>query len=624
MSMSQAGESHAFCPVLHLPPARFCQSALGLVMTWGDVVTVARNKLNRAGTTVAGLGLLLTAGAVPSAHPTPVPAKASASSVMRSRVASRLGRTDPLSSGLRAWLAGPPSKPASARRTAATPSIGTNVDANDPALDLGAGQSETAVAAQRRGASTLLLVGWNDASGMFGVPTTASGSLTGVAVSGDGGRHFTDLIGLPNQNPDQHWSGDPSIAALGDGRHFAVSSLYYPSTSACSDGRPAYGTIAVSMATANAAGTSATLSLPVPVTLPGNLCSLGTPGQPSQLSTLDKDWISFDPASRTLAVSYTRFFFPPPPVCGPNGCTVPPGSHTGTGQIEVIRAHVPTNPAALSTVSFTKPVVAWGEEPACPAGRPSSEKARCGAADQGAYVGLAPGGDAYLGWERNTNSNSSGNGDPSVYIHAALVPARASQASVGGPSHPVVLSAGQPHANPSGGVKSLDTVSIAGYDRGPGQDFPRLAINTATRSVVFVWNDASLHPLGDIWLRTAPLGLAGLGKTVRVNDDSSYGLHFLPAVSVRSNGSICTSWYDRRLGGANSTRTDYFADCRATAGDNSRDIRVTTGATDWAATSSLIFPSFGDYTDNATDGTHTYFAWSDGRLGIPQPFIDHR
>src|ERR1019366_7275955 len=112
----------------------------------------------------------------------------------------------------------------------------------------------------------------------------------------------------------------------------------------------------------------------------------------------------------------------------------------------------------LSTASFTKPVVAWGEEPACPAGRPSSEKARCGAADQGAYVGLPPGGAAYLGWERNINSNASANGDPSVYIHAALVPARASQASVGGPSHPVVLSAGPPHPHPPAGRKSLDTV----------------------------------------------------------------------------------------------------------------------------------------------------------------------
>jgi hypothetical protein len=170
----------------------------------------------------------------------------------------------------------------------------------------------------------------------------------------------------------------------------------------------------------------------------------------------------------------------------------------------------------------------------------------------------------------------------------------------------------------------LDTVPIAGYNRGLGQDFPRLAINSHDHGVVFAWNDASLHPLGDIWLRSASYGLNSMTKTVRVNDDNSYALHFLPAVSVRSNGTICTSWYDRRLWGADSTRTDYYADCRATAAGNAKDVRITTGSTDWAGTSSFILPNFGDYTDNATDGTTTYFTWSDGRLGVPQPFTDHR
>jgi hypothetical protein len=53
-------------------------------------------------------------------------------------------------------------------------------------------------------------------------------------------------------------------------------------------------------------------------------------------------------------------------------------------------------------------------------------------------------------------------------------------------------------------------------------------------------------------------------------------------------------------------------------------MRITTGSTDWAGTGSLIDPNFGDYTDNATDGTRTYFTWSDGRIGVPQPFVDSR
>lgn len=443
-------------------------------------------------------------------------------------------------------------------------------------------------------------------------------------MSGDGGRHFTDLIGLPNNNTDEQWSGDPSIVSMGDGTLFLVSSLYYPSSRACIDGLPAYGTVAVSVATVNSAGTGARFTAPIPVALPGDLCTLNTSDQPVSISTLDKDWVSYDPVSRTVAVSYTRFYFPPPLICDASGCTQDPGGHTGNGQIEIARATLPANPMSLSTAAFGRPVVLWPEEPNCPVGTPSSEQSRCGAVNQGAYAAVALGGATYVAWERNIDSNLYGNGDTSVYLHAAMVPAQTNAPSIGGPSHRVVLSTGQPHGNPAGGTKSLDTVLIAGYSRGQGQDFPRVAIDSHARTVVFVWNDASAHPLGDIWIRSAPYGLGSLGKTGRVNDDSSYAMHILPAVSVHSDGTISTSWYDRRIGGADSTRTDYYADCRATAAANSTDIRVTTGSTDWAGTSSLINPNFGDYTDNATDGTMTYFAWSDGRLGIPQPFTGRR
>jgi hypothetical protein len=37
--------------------------------------------------------------------------------------------------------------------------------------------------------------------------------------------------------------------------------------------------------------------------------------------------------------------------------------------------------------------------------------------------------------------------------------------------------------------------------------------------------------------------------------------------------------------------------------------------------SSDIIPNFGDYTDNFAVGSHDYVAWSDGRLGVPQPFM---
>jgi hypothetical protein len=277
----------------------------------------------------------------------------------------------------------------------------------------------------------------------------------------------------------------------------------------------------------------------------------------------------------------------------------------------------------MTTASFGHPVVVWPEEPLCPDNVPSSERLRCGAVNQGAYVANGDDGSIYVAWERNVYSNP-GDGDQYVYEHTAVIPAGANVPSRGDESHPVVLTDGQLHSSSAGGVKSLDTVPIPGYSRGLGNDFPRVAMDSSRHRVVFVWNDASRHPLGDIWLRTATPSLGSLGRISRVNDGNSYALHFLPAVSVRTNGTICTSWYDRRRGGATSTVTDYYADCRTTPAHNATDMRITTGSTDWAGTGSLIDPNFGDYTDNATDGTRTYFTWSDGRIGVPQPFVDSR
>jgi hypothetical protein len=578
--------------------------------------------LGRSAGYVAAVGALLAAAAFTTSTVQAAPQKAS--TPLRTRVATALGDEKRLSSGLRMWLAGPPAA-RQPQRQAAPPSFGANVDANEPGRDLAAGQSETAIAAQRGGGGRRLVVaGWNDISAfLVADPTSRLASGTGIGLSGDGGAHFRDLVGLANNNQDQQWSGDPVVVSLGDGRHFAVASLYYPSVRACTGTTPAYGTVAVTIATVNSAGTGASLTPPVPVTLPGNLCTASAPEQPADLATLDKDWMAYDPHSRTLAVSYTRFFFPPPPVCDPNGCTFPSGGHSGNGQIEIVRAAVPADPARLSAGSFGAPAVVWPEEPNCADGVTSSPARRCGALNQGAYAAVAASGETYVGWERNVGSNIV-DGDPFVYIHAARVPAGRSAPAVGGTAHPVVVSTGQAHGSRAGGTKSLDTTFIAGYSRGQGQDFPRVAIDAHAGRVLYEWNDASVHPLGDIWLRSASLDLGSLDRTARVNDDTGLALHFLPAVSVRPNGTICSSWYDRRLGGASSTVTDYYAECRTAPGRNGTDVRITTGSTDWNGTSSAIDPNFGDYTDNATDGTRTYFTWSDGRVGVPQPFVARR
>ena len=529
------------------------------------------------------LGLTLATGLLTVA-PTP------------SLAASPLGKLKPamLSQGARLWLARPSSHQ-NAPRAQANPSFGTNVDANDPSRDLAGGQSETAIAA----AGQRVVAAWNDISGALVQPTTSRrASVTGVGFSANGAHSFTDLIGLPNNDPNQQWSGDPTVVAVDGGRAFIVGSLYFPNSNFdnldCS--HPARFDVAVSVARVTTTG-AVTFTNPIVAVPGGNLCELlQSPNPAPDIALLDKEWLSYDPASRTLAVSYARIFLT--------------GARSGNGQVELARAHVPANPAALTSAAFGNPVVVWPEEPTV--------------INTGAYVAAAPGGTAYVAWERNIVSNLGGSGDPYVYIHVAAVAPGATSPSVGGPGRPVVVTRGQVNSSPQGGVKSLDGVVIAGYNRGIGQDFPRVAVDARLRSVIVEWNDASLHPLGDIFLRAFPLSLGSPGQIRKVNDDNSFALHFLPAVSVRADGSIVSSWYDRRRGGANSAVTDYFGEVRQTPTSQGQDFRITTGPTDWTKDSSIIVPNFGDYTDNASSGTRTWFTWSDGRIGVPQPFVDAR
>ena len=98
------------------------------------------------------------------------------------------------------------------------------------------------------------------------------------------------------------------------------------------------------------------------------------------------------------------------------------------------------------------------------------------------------------------------------------------------------------------------------------------------------------------------------------------------------NGLLSVSWFDRRLN-PNTALTDVYAalaiDPRITSTPKSNS-RVTNVSSDWNAVSSDIVPNFSNYTDNYlfnTSGKHAsstlFVAWSDGRLGDPQPFEAH-
>ena len=525
--------------------------------------------------------VFLVAAALIAAGSTP--ARPEDHSLQKGAIKIRDGRV--LSQGARAWF-DPPRAGEEDDETgfAPTPSFGSNVDANDPMRDLAAGQSETAIAAS----GDTVMAAWNDVSGfLVGDPTRRRASVTGVGISHDGAKTFTDLIGLPNNDPNQQWFGDPAVVAVDD-EHFIVASFWLPAIQA-QDFCAGRLTMAVSVATVRHSG-DVQFSNPIPAVNGGSACS-------QQSFFPDRDWLEYDPVSRTLVMSYTRFAFSPP-------------EHCGNGQIEMVRAHVPAQPSQLRRSDFSDPIVIQPEEG-------GNCRLRGFVVNQGSFVAVAPGGDAYVSWERNWISNLF-NGNPFVYPMVALVPSDATA-----PTAKVVVTVNQRNAR-NRGVKSLDGAFIPGYSRGIGHDWPRVAWNEAANALDVVWNDASLHPLGDVFLkelapdlsdyRTAPIR--------KLNDDNSYALHFLPSVSVQEDGTICSSWYDRRLNGADSTETDYFGECRASEGAPAMDFRITTSSTDWVGTASLIDPNFGDYTDSDSSGATTYFLWSDGRLGVPQPFAD--
>jgi hypothetical protein len=251
--------------------------------------------------------------------------------------------------------------------------------------------------------------------------------------------------------------------------------------------------------------------------------------------------------------------------------------------------------------------------------------------NQGSYPAVDPAtGDVYVAYEFNIatdvfvpgcNALPTQNVVKFIPFSCLTLP----QASCGGP-------AGDNAVN----IVSMFATVISGYTRFPLQDFPRIAVSDQAGTVSIVWNDAAVHPLGDILLQSFRLGsLAAVqSKPVRLNRRASGGLHFLPALrNASQNGSLNVSWYERSSPG--TALTNVFAvlslNPRTTSTPTSNTL-VTTVATNWVNTSSFpFFPNFGDYTDNfviATPsapytGEKLYVAWSDGRTGIPQPFEAH-
>jgi hypothetical protein len=183
-------------------------------------------------------------------------------------------------------------------------------------------------------------------------------------------------------------------------------------------------------------------------------------------------------------------------------------------------------------------------------------------------------------------------------------------------------------------IDPLSFTSIAGYNRFPSNDFPRIAVSHAYGTVSIAWNDTRHHPLGDVFMESFWLGSLDSiqAAPVQLDNDSSGGLHFLPMLrNAEGDGRISVAWF--RRANPNTAFTDVYAatDISPLITGSPANRRISSIASNWLVTASDIVPNFGDYNDNyavATsswpfNGDTTFYGWSDGRLGIPNPFESH-
>ncbi|GAC1347684.1 MAG: hypothetical protein NVSMB27_13650 [Ktedonobacteraceae bacterium] len=522
---------------------------------------------------------------------------------------SRIGTSVGASSG--AWMAckgAQPNSPSAA--PTGNPSFGSNVDAANPREDITPsgvrvyGQSEVSIA----GVSSYTVEAWNDATGFFApCPSPMyKEELTGYGFSADGGKSFKDMGGLPNNCASGFkLFGDPSVETWQPGgtAYFYVSSLYFNPGTGQSD-------LAINACKVTGTGSSASLVCGMPI-----IAATGGPGD-----FLDKEFLTIDPFRGRLYMSYTRFGTPPAP--------------TANGQIELAVCDIGTSAGGTGTGGGTAatPVCFPGASPAPYLIVQPAQVCE----NEGAYPAvMLKSGDVYVAWEYNWATNFFGpapcNTTEKTQNVVAYVPNSCLTLT---PVSPCGTTPAQVRVN----IVSIDLAFIPGYNRNPtgspANDFPRIAVAGQSSTVTIVWNDTRFHPMGDILLQSYQLVVLTpvQSRPVRINPDATGGLHFLPALRQSDDeGLLNVSYYQRNDGDTTHTNVNLVMNINPrTTGPGSATV-VTTSPSNWLAVSSDIIPNFGDYTDNYVKATQNapnvsdtlYVAWSDGRLGDPQPFEAH-
>jgi hypothetical protein len=550
---------------------------------------------------------------------------------------SRLGKQYQASSAAQSFCFGPQRHSGTQARPAVAqgPSGVPNVDAArisedvSPAGVSAQGQSEVSIAA----AGPYVVEAWNDATGFISAcPAPMSKEeITGLGFSADGGKSFTDLGGLPNANCSKlTYFGDPSVAAyrVGGQTFFYISSLYLPNTGL----GPTH--VALDACKVAGSGSTATLSCGQPVIAASSsqcrLFKIHTSPTTTRIirfcSFTDKDFLAIDPAHGKLYLDYTDFLV-----------TRPFGVPVDMSACDIGNAAGGTGPAGGTPAA---PVCEHGTHLVkvskhLELAKPYLQVAKAnhlGCANEGAYPAVdTKTGAAYVGYEFNWGSSLGfppcESASTPVQNVLAKVPARCLTLTA-------VSSCTGPSARAAAPVVSMEGTSVPGYNRFPANDFPRLAVSDKFGTVSMVWNDARFHPYGDILMQSfSKNSLKPVQATpVRLDQPHNGGLSFLPALRTPGNsGRLDVTWYTRASTTTANTNVAAAIGVSPVTTVTPPNRRLTNVASNWLFNSSLIFPNFGDYTDNAVSvtarppfvGSTLFVAWSDGRVGIPQPFEAH-
>jgi hypothetical protein len=492
-----------------------------------------------------------------------------------------------------------------------SPSRIKNVDAANPSEDISPngtqafGQSETSIAA----ADQYVVEAWNDATAFFS-PCPSPNSkeeLTGFGFSNNGGASFTDLGGLPNSNcATSRFEGDPSVEAFEfQGAHYFYITSIFSTTGG--------GDIGLTACAVTGFGSAASLSCGQPI-----IVAVGrTPS-----SFLDKDFATIDPLRGKLYVSYTDFGFDPITMLSTNEIDLAACDLTFNPMVPVC-----SNGSSVAPAPPYIMVAATDYDPLNPFNFCENE---------GAYPAAdVSAGDVYVAYEHNWPSVFAFGAcatDPTKEVASYIPHSCLSFPSSSCPTGPFVTAAQL--------VTSESGAFIPGYNRFPMNDFPRIAVSSPQGTVSIVWNDARFKPTGDIllqsWLTGGAFPAPVQFEPVVVDKaaKAGQGWQFLPGMrNTDDDGNLYISWYGRTKPDTAVTNVYEAVGVSPRTTATPSNIKITNVASDWNAVSSDIVPNFGDYTDNYVGavgsfgppftGEIDYTAWSDGRLGDPQPFEAH-